>query len=66
MKDKIKAIIHKWTKQEEYQFCQSTKISQELKINRNQIAIMLNDLFESKDFIKINTRPASFLEIVIS
>ena len=46
MKDKIKAIIHKWTKQEEYQFCQSTKISQELKINRNQIAIMLNDLFE--------------------
>ena len=62
MKDKIKAIIHKWTKQEEYQFCQSTKISQELKINRNQIAIMLNDLFESKDFIKINTRPASFLD----
>lgn len=62
MKDKVKTIIQKWTKQEEYHLCQSTKISQELKINRNQIAAILNDLFESKDFIKINTRPACFLD----
>lgn len=38
MKSKIKNIIQEWTKQEDYDLCQSIKISQELKVNRNQIA----------------------------
>lgn len=62
MKEKIKKIISKWTINEEYQLCQCSKISQELKTNRNQIATLLNELFESKELIKINTRPASFLD----
>lgn len=60
MKSKIKNIIQEWTKQEDYDLCQSIKISQELKVNRNQIAKIVNDLFESKDVIKINTRPIVF------
>ena len=62
MKSKIKNIIQEWTKQEDYDLCQSIKISQELKVNRNQIAKIVNDLFESKDVIKINTRPIVFLD----
>ena len=65
MKDKIKRYIQEWTKQQNYDLCQSVKISQQLKISRNQIASILNDFVESQEFIKINSRPACFLDRTI-
>ena len=65
MKDKIKRYIQEWTKQENYDLCQSVKISQQLKISRNQIASILNDFVETQEFIKINSRPACFLDRTI-
>lgn len=62
MKDKIRLLINDWSSQEQYQFCHSTKISQELKLSRNLVAKMLNELFEENMLIKIKCRPMIFLD----
>lgn len=62
MKDQIRFLINNWICQEDYQLCHSGKISEELKLSRNQVAKMLNELFEDNIVIKIKGRPIIFLD----
>lgn len=47
--------------QNSYDECQSTQLSKELKLSRNQVIRLLNELFNEKKLIKIKASPILYL-----
>ena len=47
--------------QNSYDECQSTQLSKELKLGRNQVIRLLNELFNEKKLIKIKASPILYL-----
>ena len=61
MKEKIMLLINGRMDQNSYEECQSVQLSKELKLSRNQVTKLLNELFNDKKLIKIKTSPILYL-----
>ena len=57
LEDKIMLLINGRMDQNSYDECQSIQLSKELKLSRNQVTRLLNELFNDKKLIKIKTSP---------
>lgn len=57
LKEKIMLLINGRMDQNSYDECQSIQLSKELKLSRNQVTRLLNELFNDKKLIKIKTSP---------
>ena len=55
LKEKIMLLINGRMDQNSYDECQSIQLSKELKLSRNQVTRLLNELFNDKKLIKIKT-----------
>lgn len=61
LEDKIMLLINGKMDQNSYDECQSIQLSKELKLSRNQVTRLLNELFNDKKLIKIKTSPVLYL-----
>ena len=61
LEEKIMLLINGKMDQNSYDECQSTQLSKELKLSRNQVIRLLNELFNEKKLIKINASPILYL-----
>ena len=61
LEDKIMLLINGRMDQNSYEECQSIQLSKELKLSRNQVTRLLNELFNDKKLIKIKTSPVLYL-----
>ena len=59
LEEKIMLLINGKMDQNSYDECQSTQLSKELKLSRNQVIRLLNELFNEKKLIKIKASPIS-------
>ena len=59
--EKIMLLINGKMDQNSYDECQSTQLSKELKLSRNQVIRLLNELFNEKKLIKIKASPILYL-----
>ena len=57
LEEKIMLLINGRMDQNSYEECQSIQLSKELKLSRNQVTRLLNELFNDKKLIKIKTSP---------
>lgn len=55
LEEKIMLLINGRMDQNSYEECQSIQLSKELKLSRNQVTRLLNELFNDKKLIKIKT-----------
>ena len=65
LKEKIMLLINGRMDQNSYEECQSIQLSKELKLSRNQVTRLLNELFNDKKLIKIKTSPVLFQEVLL-
>lgn len=67
LEEKIMLLINGKMDQNSYDECQSTQLSKELKLSRNQVIRLLNELFNEKKLIKIKASPIliSFQELLL-
>ena len=61
LEEKIMLLINGKMDQNSYDECQSTQLSKELKLGRNQVIRLLNELFNEKKLIKIKASPILYL-----
>ena len=61
LEEKIMLLINGKMDQNSYDECQSTQLSKELKLSRNQVIRLLNELFNEKKLIKIKASPILYL-----
>lgn len=61
LEEKIMLLINGRMDQNSYEECQSIQLSKELKLSRNQVTRLLNELFNDKKLIKIKTSPVLYL-----
>lgn len=61
MEDKILQVLIQWTETKEYANCHASSLSGVLKVSRNEIATILNELWKSEVLIKVAVRPALFI-----
>ena len=61
LEEKIMLLINGRMDQNSYEECQSIQLSNELKLSRNQVTRLLNELFNDKKLIKIKTSPVLYL-----
>ena len=64
LEEKIMLLINGKMDQNSYDECQSTQLSKELKLGRNQVIRLLNELFNEKKLIKIKASPI-FQELLL-
>ena len=62
LEEKIMLLINGKMDQNSYDECQSTQLSKELKLSRNQVIRLLNELFNEKKLIKIKASPILYLQ----
>lgn len=55
-------LIDSYMEQKLFDQCQAAYISKELKISRNQLTRILNELFDEKKLIKVKTNPITYLD----
>ena len=60
LEEKIMLLINE-NGSNSYDECQSTQLSKELKLGRNQVIRLLNELFNEKKLIKIKASPILYL-----
>lgn len=53
LEEKIMLLINGKMDQNSYDECQSTQLSKELKLGRNQVIRLLNELFNEKNLLKL-------------
>lgn len=53
LEEKIMLLINGKMDQNSYDECQSTQLSKELKLSRNQVIRLLNELFNEKNLLKL-------------
>ncbi len=64
MKDKILNYISKNMESDNYEACSSLRISETLKVSKNQITLLLNQMCDENLLIKIKRKPFIFLNKV--